>query len=70
MYVNLSFDQLQSSILFTQITKYLAPNTLANIACSLVCPFFSNPASNSPTLALITKQATSAYAAPYIIFWT
>lgn len=64
MYLYLSSDQSQVSILFTQTTKYLAPKVLESIACSLVCPFFSKPASNSPALALMTKQAISAWAAP------
>ena len=37
-------------------------------ACSLVCPPLSKPASKAPVVASTTKTATSALAAPVIIF--
>lgn len=43
-----------SSILFTRTIRCLTPAVLANMACSRVCPPFSNPVSNSPFLAEIT----------------
>mmetsp|Transcript_16012 Transcript_16012/g.27394 ORF Transcript_16012/g.27394 Transcript_16012/m.27394 type:complete len:208 (+) Transcript_16012:903-1526(+) len=61
---------VDSSILFTNTTTFETPNVLINIACSLVCPSFSNPVSNSPLRAEITNTPTSACAAPAIIFGT
>mmetsp|Transcript_8833 Transcript_8833/g.16030 ORF Transcript_8833/g.16030 Transcript_8833/m.16030 type:complete len:203 (-) Transcript_8833:1039-1647(-) len=59
---NLSFDQLTvgSSILLITTTMCDIPKVLQSIACSRLCPPFSNPASNSPFLAEITKTPTSA----------
>mmetsp|Transcript_537 Transcript_537/g.1510 ORF Transcript_537/g.1510 Transcript_537/m.1510 type:complete len:245 (-) Transcript_537:634-1368(-) len=66
----LSHLTLGSSILFTTTTNFVTPKVFANCACSLVCPPFSNPVSNSPFLAAMTKTPTSACAAPAIMFGT
>lgn len=44
------------------------PRDLVRIACSLVCPPLSNPASKPPLDASTTKTPTSALAAPVIMF--
>mmetsp|Transcript_4342 Transcript_4342/g.5650 ORF Transcript_4342/g.5650 Transcript_4342/m.5650 type:complete len:310 (-) Transcript_4342:294-1223(-) len=49
-----------SSILLMTTTRYETPKVLASIACSRVCPPRSNPVSNSPFLAEMTKTAISA----------
>ena len=48
-----------SSILLIRTTKCLTPAVLANMACSLVCPPFSKPVSNSPLRAEITWKVVA-----------
>ncbi len=55
-----SLSHLKSSILFIRTIRCLMPIDLANRACSIVCPPFSKPDSNSPIFAEITKAPTSA----------
>lgn len=43
-----------SSILLIRTMRCLTPAVLASMACSLVCPPFSKPVSNSPFLAEMT----------------
>ena len=48
-----------SSILLISTMRCLTPAVLASMACSLVCPPFSKPVSNSPFLAEITWYKTN-----------
>ena len=57
---NISFMKITESILLTATTSWPTPSERANIACSLVCPPASKPASNSPGRESITRIATSA----------
>ena len=59
-YLSLLHWTVGSSILLMTITNLLIPCIFARTACSLVCPPLSNPVSNSPRLALITRTPTSA----------
>lgn len=70
VYLSLLHLTLDSSILFTAINSLWIPKLFANCTCSLVYPSRSNPDSNSPFLAEITKQPKSASAAPIIILGT
>mmetsp|Transcript_22158 Transcript_22158/g.54834 ORF Transcript_22158/g.54834 Transcript_22158/m.54834 type:complete len:246 (-) Transcript_22158:448-1185(-) len=59
-----------SSILFTSTMSLVTPSVFASCACSRVCPPRSNPVSNSPLRAAITRMPTSACAAPAIMLGT
>ena len=52
--------RLTESILLMATMSCPTPRDLANMACSLVCPPASNPASNSPGRESTTRIATSA----------
>mmetsp|Transcript_10830 Transcript_10830/g.15627 ORF Transcript_10830/g.15627 Transcript_10830/m.15627 type:complete len:271 (+) Transcript_10830:352-1164(+) len=59
-----------SSILLINTIRERTPDVFASMACSLVCPPLSNPVSNSPFRAEITRSATSACDAPPIMWGT
>mmetsp|Transcript_25379 Transcript_25379/g.40086 ORF Transcript_25379/g.40086 Transcript_25379/m.40086 type:complete len:220 (-) Transcript_25379:1176-1835(-) len=65
-----SHSTVGSSILLITTMSLITPSVLASRACSRVCPPFSNPVSNSPLRALITRMPTSAWAAPEIMLGT
>lgn len=70
IWLNLAYDQLTTPIFVTTAIIDWTPKAFANIACSLVWPYFSNPDSNYPYLADIINTAMSAWHAPIIILGT